>query len=303
MRAQAHAVPSTVWQPRGEGTKPDLGTLMGLRIDGVPSSYGDREAMLYALSVGFGRDPDDQAERPFVVEHRGLRTVPTLATVVSQTGITQRSGLDFTKVVHAEQALHFISPLPPAADLLSDAEIVRVVDKGEGKGVYVTTRTRVRDAGTGQPYFESMSTILARGDGGIGSAGGSLPPPHELPQRTPDAVVKLETRPDQGLLYRLNGDRNPLHTDADAAARLGLRAPILHGLCTYGIACRAVLQVACGYDTARLASFCGRFSQPVYIGETLLTDIWIDGRQVSFRCRTAERDLVVFDRGIAHLSS
>lgn len=303
MSARAPAVPSTVWRPRAEGAKADLGTLMGRTVAGAPSSYGDREAMLYALSVGFGRDPGDQAERPFVVEHRGLRTVPTLATVVSQTGILQRSDLDFTKVVHAEQALHFLSPLPPAADLLSDAEVVRVVDKGEGKGAYVTTRTRVRDAGTGQPYFESISTILARGDGGIGSAGAPPPGPHELPQRPPDAVVKLATRPDQGLLYRLNGDRNPLHTDADAAARLGLRAPILHGLCTCGIACRAVLQVACGYDTARLASFGGRFSQPVYIGETLATEVWIDGRQVSFRCRAAERNLVVFDRGTAQLNS
>jgi acyl dehydratase len=214
----------------------------------------------------------------------------------------RRTGLDFTRVVHAEQELSFSAILPPAATLLADARIVRVVDKGEGKGAYVTTRTQVRDAGSGQPYFESTSTILARGDGGIGSVGGPAPVPHTMPQRPPDHVVRLETRADQSLWYRLNGDRNPLHVDAAAAARLGLGAPILHGLCTYGIACRALLQAACGHEPSRLRSFDVRFSQPVLIGETVDTEIWIDGTVASFRCRVPERDVVVIDRGRALLA-
>ncbi|MDB5859751.1 MAG: 3-alpha,7-alpha, 12-alpha-trihydroxy-5-beta-cholest-24-enoyl-CoAhydratase [Ramlibacter sp.] len=292
---------ASLWKPRAEGEKVSLDALMGLRIQDVAGSYTDREAMLYALTVGLGRDPSNAKELPFVVEHGGLRTVPTLATVVGLTGLTQRAGLDFTKVVHAEQELVFLAPLPPAASLLSDSDISRVVDKGEGKGAYVTTRTVVRDAGTGRPYFESNSTILARGDGGIGSAGGAAPPAHEIPQRQPDAVVVFQTRADQGLWYRLNGDRNPLHTDAQAAARLGFPAPILHGLCTYGINCRAVLAAACGYEPTRLASFSVRFTQPVFIGETLTTELWLDGDVVSFRCRAAERNVVVIDRGHAKL--
>lgn len=292
---------AALWKPRAEGEKASLDALMNMRIRDVASSYTDREAMLYALTVGLGRDPANSKELPFVVEHGGLRTVPTLATVVGQTGLTQRAGLDFTKVVHAEQELVFLAPLPAAARLSSDSEISRVVDKGEGKGAYVTTRTTVRDADTGTPYFASSSTILARGDGGIGSAGGSAPAPHEIPRRQADAVVAFTTRADQGLWYRLNGDRNPLHTDTKAAARLGFAAPILHGLCTYGINCRAVLAAACDYDPTRLASFAVRFTQPVFIGETLTTELWIDGDTVSFRCRAAERNAIVIDRGRAEL--
>lgn len=274
---------------------------MAMRVQDVPGGYTDRDAMLYALTVGLGRDPGNEGELPFVVEHDGLRTVPTLATVVGATGLTQRAGLDFTQVVHAEQELVFHTPLPASAQLLSDSYIARVVDKGEGKGAYVTTRTEVRDAATGQRYFDSNSTILARGDGGIGSSGEPPSPPHEIPKRAPDAVVVFQTRPDQGLWYRLNGDRNPLHTDAQAAARLGFPAPILHGLCTYGINCRAVLAAACGWDPARLASFAVRFTLPVYIGETLATELWVDGDVVSFRCRATDRNALVIDRGRAQL--
>lgn len=300
-RASTMKEAPSLWKPRAEGEKVSLEALMGLRVQDVPGAYTDRDAMLYALSVGMARDPANARELPFVVEHGGLRVVPTLASVVGQTGLTQRAGLDFTKVVHAEQELLFLQPLPAAVRLLSDSEISRVVDKGDGKGAYVTMRTVVRDAGSGEAYYESLSTILARGDGGIGSAGGTARPPHEIPRRQPDAVVVFRTRPDQGLWYRLNGDRNPLHTDAAAAQRLGFPAPILHGLCTYGINCRAVLAAACGYEPARLAGFGVRFTQPVFIGETLATELWIDGRTVSFRCRAAERNAIVIDRGRAQL--
>ncbi len=294
---------ASIWKPRPEGERASLATLMAMQVHGVAGGYTDRDAMLYALTVGMGRDPGDADELPFVVEHGGLRVVPTMATVVGQTGLTQRAGLDFTKVVHAEQRLDFLAPLPPAARLLSDSAIVRVVDKGEGKGAYVTMRTRVRDADSGVSYYESNSTILARGDGGIGSAGGPADAPHEIPNRPPDLVVPFDTRPDQALWYRLNGDRNPLHTDAAAAARLGLPAPILHGLCTYGIACRAVLRAACGYDPARLRSLAVRFSAPVYIGETILTEVWLDGPVASFRCRVPGRDVIVIDRGRADITA
>lgn len=299
----AAASADALWQPRAAGHRVTLDSLMALQAQDHRSAYTDRDAMLYALSIGMGRDPADAPEHAFVVEHGGLRTVPTFATVVGQTGLTQRSGLDFTKVVHAEQELAFHAPLPPAAQLQSDARILRVVDKGPGKGAYVTTRTELREATRGKLLCTSTSTILARGDGGIGSTGGAPPAPHELPTRTPDFVVPFKTRSDQGLWYRLNGDRNPLHTEAAAAQRLGFPAPILHGLCTYGIACRAVLRVACDYDPARLRSFAVRFTQPVLIGETLVTEVWLDGDLASFRCRAPERDVVVLDRGRALLAA
>ncbi len=293
---------TTVWTPRASGQSANLATVMNARVAGFRSHYTERDAMLYALSVGFGRSLDKERELPFVVEHDCLRTVPTLATVVSTPKLLRGVGLDLSRVVHAEQQLTFAAPLPPAAQLLTDTEVVRVVDKGERKGCYITERSTVRDALSQAVLFTSTSTILARGDGGIGSAGGPPPEPHEIPDRAPDHVVRLQTRPDQSLWYRLNGDRNPLHTDPRAAARLGFPAPILHGLCTYGIACRSLLVAVCGYNPARLRTFGGRFTQPVLIGDEIETQIWLNDDLVSFRCRVPDRDVTVIDRGRAELS-
>ncbi len=159
------------------------------------------------------------------------------------------------------------------------------------------TETRVRSAADGAPLFTLGSTVFARGDGGFGGPAGSGPEPHRLPERAPDLVVALETRPDQALLYRLSGDRNPLHADPALARRVGFPAPILHGLCTYGTACRAVLQSVCGYDHTRITGFDVRFSSPVYPGETIATELWVDGKIVSFRCRAVVRDVTVINNG------
>jgi acyl dehydratase len=277
--------------------------LMKLSVADWPTTYTDRDAMLYALSIGLGRDGLEDSERDFVVEHNGLLTVPTLATVVSHPALARSSGLDFTRVVHAEQSVVLQSPLPASGSLLTNSNIVSVLDKGVEKGVYVTTRSRTRDAVTGQLYFESTSTLFARGDGGIGSAGSAPLPAPAVPRRDPDAVVLFQTRPDQALWYRLNGDRNPLHTNGAAAAKLGLPAPILHGLCTYGIACRAVLRAACNYVPTRMRAFSARFTQPVFVGESIRTELWLDGAAVSFRCLAQDRDVVVLDRGMAVISA
>ena len=121
----------------------------------------------------------------------------------------------------------------------------------------------------------------------------SGPAPHVLPERSPDAIVTLQTRKDQALFYRLSGDRNPLHADPDLAKRVGFPVPILHGLCTYGIACRAVLKEVAAYDHKRIVGFDVRFSAPVYPGEAIATDLWVDGKVVSFRCRIPARENVV----------
>ena len=138
---------------------------------------------------------------------------------------------------------------------------------------------------------------MTRDDGGLGGPEGSGPAPHPLPDRAPDHTDVFETRPETALLYRLNADRNPLHADPEVAARAGFNRPILHGLATYGIACRAILHLACAGDAARMRSFDARFSAPAYPGETVATDIWIDGDAVSFRCRVPERDAVILTNG------
>jgi acyl dehydratase len=152
--------------------------------------------------------------------------------------------------------------------------------------------------------FTLVSSTFARGDGGFGGPAGSGPQPHAIPDRKPDVTATLRTSKGQALLYRLNGDRNPLHADPDLAKRVGFPVPILHGLCTYGIACRAILQTVAAYDHTRITGFDVRFSAPVYPGEAIATDIWVDGATVSFRCRIPERnDTVVINNGRCALAS
>jgi acyl dehydratase len=161
----------------------------------------------------------------------------------------------------------------------------------------IYSETKVRSAADGQPMYTLLSTTFARGDGGFGGPAGSGPEPHTIPSRKPDLTHTVETRKDQALLYRLNGDRNPLHSDPELAKRVGFPVPILHGLCTYGNACRAILTAVCKYDHTKIAGFDVRFSSPVYPGESIATDIWVDGKTVSFRCRVPERDVTVINNG------
>ena len=272
--------------------------LMGLQRAGERFRYTDREAMLYAVSVGLGRDPLDANELPYVFESPALKTVPSLATVLTRIALLKDCGYDYTKVVHGEQRLTLHRPLPPQGELLADARVVAAYDKGAGRGALIYTETDVRSADGGEALYTLLSATFARGDGGFGGPAGSGPAPHPIPARAPDFTETFATRAEQALLYRLNGDRNPLHADPGLAHRVGFPAPILHGLCTYGIACRAILKVAAGYDHRRIRALDVRFSKPVYPGETIETDLWIDGGTVSFRCRVPARDgAVVIDHG------
>lgn len=271
--------------------------LMSLALDGARHDYSDQETILYALGVGMGRDPLDERELDYVFERGQLKTVPSLATVLTRAPLLRDSGMDYAKVLHGEQRLELHRPLPPSGTLIADSRVVAAYDKGPDKGAIVLTETKVRSAADGAALFTLGSTIFARGDGGFGGPSGSGPEPHRLPERAPDLVCALETRPDQALLYRLSGDRNPLHADPALAKRVGFPAPILHGLCTYGTACRAVLQTICDYDHTRIAGFDGRFSSPVYPGETIATELWVDGKIVSFRARVPARDVTVINNG------
>jgi len=282
--------------------------LMGLKREGDRFSYTDRETMLYAIGIGMGADPMNRDELPFVFEQPSLKTVPSMATVLARVPLLKDCGYDYTKVLHGEQRLSLHRPLPVAADLIANSRVAEAYDKGAGKGAVIYTETDVRTAADGKPLFTLRSTVFARGDGGFGgparSEHGSGAQPHAIPDRKPDAIAMLPTRKDQALLYRLNGDRNPLHADPDLAQRVGFPAPILHGLCTYGIACRAILQTVAKYDHARITEFDVRFSAPVYPGESIATDIWADGKTVSFRCRIpARNDTVVINNGRCALAA
>lgn len=276
--------------------------VIGFQKTGTRARYGEKEVSLYALSLGYGTDPLNEKDLDFVLESRGPRVVPTMASVMVKS-ISRELGLDMTKVLHGEQRLALFRVLPPAAELIIDAKVTSILDKGPGKGAIVSFESVARVAGGDAPLFNLGHTLFARGDGGCGGPSGPSPARHVIPERAPDISHTIATRPDQALLYRLSGDLNPLHADPAMARKAGFERPILHGLCSYGIACRAVLETVCGRDENRITEFDVRFTAPVVPGEAITTDIWVDGDVVSFRSRVAERDTVVLDSGRCRLGN
>lgn len=276
--------------------------VMGLTSTDQAFSYGDRESMLYALGIGFGADPMNTAELPFVYEN-GLKTVPTMATVIAWgAGRTGDTGINYAMVVHGEQRLTMHKPLPGAAEILADSRFLECLDKGPGKGAVLIQETTIREKASGDRLCTLVSSIFARADGGFGGPSEGGPAVHTVPDRAPDMEIDLPTRPDQALLYRLSGDRNPLHSDPGFAQAVGFPRPILHGLCTYGLTCRAVLMAYCDLDPTRLLAHDVRFSAPVFPGETVSVQLWRDGSVVSFEARVKARDAAVIRNGRALLA-
>ena len=272
--------------------------LMATSVTDEPFEYTEKDTMLYALGVGFGSDPLDPGELPYVLEMRGLRTVPSMASMLLAGELLSDCGWDRNKVLHGEQRLELYRPLPPAAKLLGNHRVVAAYDRGAERGARILVESEARLARDDTVLFSLGSTLIARGDGGFGGpADGAQPVPYELPQREPDLSCDLPTRPDQALLFRLAGDFNPLHADPVFARRAGFDRPILHGRCTYGIACHAILKTICDYDFTLVAGFDVRFTAPVYPGDVVTTEMWQDRNIVSFRCRVKLRDVTVIDNG------
>jgi acyl dehydratase len=267
----------------------DLKQALALRSEGQEFSYTDRDTMLYALGVGMGADPMNRDELPFVYEN-GLRVLPTQATVMAWgAGETLKTGINFMMVVHGEQRLTIHKTLPDRAQIVADWRLTDVIDKGAGKGAVLIGETVLKDKKTGEKLATLVGSTFARADGGFGGPATGGPEPHPTPTRAPDKELALTTRPDQALIYRLSGDRNPLHSDPDFAKAAGFDRPILHGLCTYGITCRAVLQTYCNFDPTLIRGHDVRFSAPVFPGETIVTRMWKDGNIVSFEASVKER--------------
>jgi acyl dehydratase len=278
--------------------------LMQAKSTGLTAKYGDRETMLYALGIGFMRDPMNEAELPFVYENN-LQTVPTMATVIGwgQGGTMAKSGINYLMVVHGEQRLTMHKPLPAAAEVVFDERVVGVFDKGKDKGAVIVTERVMKEKASGDKLCTLMSSTFARGDGGFGGPKDGAPEPHKTPDRKPDLTHEADTRADQAFIYALSGDRNPLHRDPKIAKMAGFPRPILHGLCSYGTACRSVISAVCKYDAKKITGFDVRFSAPVFPGETIVTEMWIDGAVVSFRSRLKERDVVVLNNGKCTLAA
>ncbi len=281
-------------------TVADVEEALAMEPEAVPASYTDRDTMLYAVAIGMGKDPLDEKELEYTCETVGSRVVPSAATVLTRNAARQadplRGKMNFAMLLHGEQRLTLHQPLPTAAELMVKTRTTGVYDKGEGKGALVVNESSV-ELQDGSPLFTVGSTSFYRGDGGFGGTAEGAPVPHPLPDRDPDMICELPQREDQALIYALCGDRNPLHRDPAAAKKGGFDIPILHGLCSYGIACHGVLKTVLDYDQTRMKSFDVRFSSPVFPGETQLVDMWVDDDVVSFRVRIKERDVVSINNG------
>jgi len=277
--------------------------LMALDIPPAEHSYGPKDCMLYALGIGLGHDPMNEDELPFVYE-KNLKVLPTMAAVLGYVGFWARdrdTGIDWVKIVNGEQGVTLHRPLKGQNTVIGRQRVVEVIDKGAGKGALVMSERKVTDKASGELIATVTQTTFCRADGGFGGPPRTAPEPHPIPTRAPDAVCDLATRPEAALIYRLSGDRNPLHAEPAAAKLAGYPRPIMHGLGNFGIAGHAVLKTMCGYDTDRLVAFACRFSAPVFPGETLRTEMWRDGAVVSFRSRVVERDVIAVNNGRAEV--
>lgn len=266
-----------------------------------------RDAMLYALGVGMGADPMDEGQLRYVYE-KDLQVMPSMAAVLCTPGSWMRdpgSGIDYVRIVHGEQDIVIHQPLPLEGEVHATTRVTRVTDKGPGKGATIEQVRELR-ADTGELLATVRQVAFGRGEGGYSAQGGrsdDAPPAlPATPERAADAEVTLSSYPQAALLYRLSGDYNPLHSDPAVAAKAGFPRPILHGLCSYGMAAHAVLRQFANYESQRLKRMAVRFSSPVYPGEAITFQMWQGDGGVHLRARVAARDVVVLNNGWFELS-
>ena len=278
---------------------------VGSRGEPARHSWESKDAILYALGVGAGAvDPLD--ELTFTTENTqnvDQQVLPTMAVVLasgSAGAFAAIGSFNPAMLVHGEEAITLHGPIPVAGEVETVGEITGIYDKGKGAVVEVTSVST--DTASGHPLFTVVMSAFIRGEGGWGGDRGPSGPRNVAPERAPDHEVTYATRPDQALLYRLSGDRNPLHSDPAFAAFGGFDRPILHGLCTYGFTGRALLHTLCGSDPARFTSMEGRFSSPVFPGEALTVKMWTTGSGEAIFQTAAADGRIVLDAGrITHV--
>lgn len=270
--------------------------LIGVRSDPVERRWTSTDTLLYALGAGAGQMPELE-ELAFTTENSSgvrQRALPTFAVLASSARSGRKLGdFDPAMLVHAEQSFELHRELPVEGAVQVTSTVTAIEDKRSG--ALVTVEGEAVDSASGELMITTSSSMFIRGEGGFGRST-SATVEWTLPERSPDAQITYPTRADQALLYRLSGDRNPLHSDPKFAARAGFPRPILHGLCTYAVTGRALLHEVCGSDPARFASMSGRFSRPVFPGQDLTISIWQQDDRVLFHTVTGEGEVVI-DRG------
>jgi acyl dehydratase len=288
----------------GSGTMgtlaPDL--LLALAPVETDQSYTERDTILYNLGIGLGAAvAEDAALLRYVVEPN-LVSFPTMACVLGTAWSLlhdPRLGIDFSKVVHGEEEIEMLGPLAASGRVRGISRVEGLWDRGADKGAVMrTSKTLVNAAG--EPVAVCRSTQMLRGNGGFGGTTQGMPKAEPLPECDPDGALDVTTRPEQALIYRLSGDANPLHAVPAVARDVGFPRPILHGLCSFGLAARALVSVLADGDASRLRRLRLRFASPVYPGETLRVEYWrLGAGEAAFRARVVDRDKVVLTGGRA----
>jgi acyl dehydratase len=268
---------------------------VGSKSEPTTRSWTSTDCLLYALGVGAGALDPAGFELEYTTENSvGIeqRVLPTFATIVGVGGASRSSlgTFDPAMLVHGEQSIELHGPIAPDGAVTTTSTVAGIYDKGSGALAVIESHSV--DAATGAPCFSTKSALFIRGEGGFGGDRGPSSS-GAAPQGEPDEVVSYPTRPDQALVYRLSGDRNPLHSDPAFAKRAGFDRPILHGLCTYGFTGRALLHTLCGSDPTRFRSMHARFSRPTLPGDTLTVSMWVGDGEVAFRTENQRGETVI----------
>jgi len=271
--------------------------IMNMTSENVEISYSDKDSILYSLGIGLGNDPMNLNELKYVYEN-SQSVLPSMATNFQyHSPLLLKTNINFIMVVHGEQRLSITNALPVSGDFIANAKVIGCYDKGPARGAIIEVETTVKNKKNNEEICKLVSTTFARGDGGFG---GPDSPKKEIfiPNGEPDYVSEVSTKPDQALIFRLSGDYNPLHSDPNFAKAAGFEKPILHGMCTYGIACRSLVNEICENDASKLKRFDCRFSSPVYPGETIITEMWKKDKMIYFNSKVKERDKLVLKNGV-----
>ena len=277
----------------------DVGKVVGARLPDLSSRWSEQDVILYHLGVGAGDPPTSETELSYCYEGN-LKVLPSFATIPPFETMANVIGLDGIDInpmmlLHGEHEIEIHRPLPVAALVGSESRVTGVYDKGKAALIVVETVSSDEKG----PLFTNRASLFARGEGGFSEVDAPARGRPErnspgwqddVPARAPDLVVECTTIARQALLYRLSGDRNPLHVDPAIAAIAGFDRPILHGLCTFGIVCKAAVDHALGGNTAALASYRARFAGVVFPGETLLVSLWEEQDVLAIRASTLERE-------------
>lgn len=275
--------------------------LMSMKFEPSRQTYARKDTILYALGVGVGvDDPCDPGELKYVYE-KPLVALPTLAVTLAAGAMKLAEpefGINYRMLLHAEQSLILHKPLPAEGTVISEMTIDEIYDKGAAKGAIMYMTRKLFDAANGDSLVTMGTVSFLRGDGGFGGKSEGAPKPRPVPADRADLRAGLPSTLNQALVYRLAGDYNPLHIDPEIARVAGFDRPILHGLCGYGMAGRALIKLLCGDDPAKFGRLDVRFTSPVFPGEPLEIEVWKQGAgDASFRVVATDRKTVVVDFG------